>query len=318
MAPDKKTLVDETPKAADFLAEVITVKLSSLFVDHRYQRGVKKASVKRLVNGWTWKRYLPIIIAPRGGSGVDRYAIIDGQQRFMAAQEIGIEELPAIMIVASSLEQEAELFVGANTSAPVGAGDKFRAEFLRKDPRCIEIDATVRSCGFLLNCLQDGYKKDPFGIDAVSAIEYIHSMGYLYKTLDVIQQAFGSAPVKDMTTAPLLSGVYLSLRHLERFEVPREDLIKSLTKIEVKELMDMGHDRYKSMVTSRSIAGGIAAVIVEQFNYRKRADQTVPAYDRAAARALTALTERDHSLGGKAAAASMKRKGGRFFAKKDD
>lgn len=316
MAPKTRDL-GETPKASDFLAEVINVKVSSLFVDHRYQRGVKKASVKRLVDGWTWKRYLPIIISPRGGSGVDRYAIIDGQQRFMAAQEIGIEELPAIMIVAASLELEAELFVGANTGSPVGAGDRFRAEFLRKDERCIEINATVNGCGFMLNCLREEQTKDPFAIDAVSAIESIYDMGYLYKTLDVIQKAFGGAPVKDMTTAPFLMGVYLSLRHLERFEVAREDLIKALGRVEVKELLDMGHDRYRSMVTSRSIAGGIAAVIVEQYNYRKRAELTVPAYDRAAARSLMSLSERDHRAGGLASAARRRTAGGKFSKKED-
>lgn len=324
MAPTKRDL-GQVPEATDFLAEVITVNVAALFVDHRYQRGVKKSSVKNLVDNWTWKRYLPIIVSPRGGSGIDRYAVIDGQQRLMAAQEIGIEKLPAIMLVAASLDDEAELFVGANTGASVGAGDRFRAEFLRKDPTCIEIEATVRGCGFTLGCLKAGNygtsKRDVFAIDAVGTIENIHHTGYLYKTLDVIAKAFGGAPVKDMVTGPFLQGVYLSIRHLERFEIPREDLIKSLERTEVKELLDMGHDRYKSMVSSRSISGGIAAVIVENFNYRKRADQTVPAYDRSAARAIIAeagarasrnQSPEQKARGGRAAAARASRTSGRF------
>lgn len=308
------TLLEPAPKASEFLAEVITVKVASLFVDHRYQRGVKKGSVRRLVEGWTWRKYFPILVAPRGGQGIDRYAIIDGQQRWMAAQELGIESLPAILIVASSLEDEAELFVGANTSAPVGAGDRFRAEYLRQVPRFVEIAATVAGCGFILNCILDEKKTDPFAIDAVAAIESIYDTGYLFKTLEVVQKAFGGSPVKDMTTAQFLQGVYLSIRHLERFEVPREDLIKSLIRTDVKELMDKGHDRYRSMVSSRSIAGGIAAVVVEQFNYRKRADATVPAYDRSAARALMGMGA-DHVKGGRAAAARAKRVNGRFVKK---
>src|SRR4029450_12764293 len=93
------------PTSADYLAEVITVQVANLFVDHRYQRGVKKSSVRQLVENWNWKRFLPIIVAHRGGSG-DRFAVIDGQQRFMAAQELGITSLPAILIVTRDLESE--------------------------------------------------------------------------------------------------------------------------------------------------------------------------------------------------------------------
>lgn len=318
-----KVDLSDMPKAADYLAEIIVVKVGSLFVDHRYQRGVKKSSVRNLVENWTWKRYLPVIVAPRGGSGNDRYAIIDGQQRFMAAQELGIEELPAIMLVAASLEEEAELFVGANTGASVGAGDRFKAEYLRKEPRYITIAAAVEASGFTLGCLKEStggapHYRDPYSIDAVGTIENIFDMGYLNKTLDVISESFGNAPVKDMVTGPFLQGVYLALRHLSRFEIPAEELVKSLSRTDVKELLDMGHDRYKSMVSSRSISGGIAAVIVEQFNFRKRADQVVPAYDRSAARALIAeagnraISRTTRVRGGTTAAANNPRRSGRF------
>lgn len=333
---------EKLEEAPNYLAEIISVNVRDLFVDHRYQRGVKKSSVRNLVNNWTWKQYIPIIVSPRGGSGVSRYAIIDGQQRFMAAQEIGIEKLPAIMLVAASLDDEAELFVGANTGASVGAGDRFKAQFLRKEPRSIAIAAVVEASGFSLGCLRgaqggnSNYKGDPFTIEAVGTIENLYDMGYLTKTLDTISESFGDAPVKDMVTGPFLHGVYLALRHLARFEVPREELVKSMQRTDVKELLNMGHDRYKSMVSSRSISGGIAAVIVEQFNYRKRADQVVPAYDRSAARALIASagaksqvergtlfdvrkasSPESRSKGGRASSARNPRTVGRFARKEE-
>lgn len=311
------TVLPPPPKASDYLAEVITVQVAALFVDHRYQRGIKKSSVKNLVEHWTWKRYLPIIVSPRGGQGIDRYAVIDGQQRHAAAIELGIPELPAIMLVAASLEDEAELFVGANTGAPVGAGDRFRAEYLRREPRYVAIYNDVIEAGFQLTCVEKGHgqgTKDPFAIEAVHTTEMLYNRGSLGRVLRFIATTWGGVPVKDMVTSPFLEGVHLALKHLDRFGVDEAKLGKSLESTPVKELLDMGHDRYKSMVTSRSIPGGIAAVIVERYNYRKRADLTVPAYDRAAARAMNPPrhTTANSQAGGRAASAVNPREGGRF------
>lgn len=282
---------DKAPSSDDYLAEVITVQVKDLFVDHRYQRGVKKSSVSNLIANWNWRRFLPIIVAPRGGSA-NRFAVIDGQQRYMAAQELGITSLPAILIVARDIETEAEMFVGANTGASVGAGDRFKAEYLRHEPRSLEIAGIVLDAGFGLACLSDvpEHKKVPdvFTISAVSALIRIWERGYLPRVLKLVADSFGAQPTKDMTTGNVLEGFYLALRHLDRFEVEDEAVAHSLHAMDLRKLMEMGYERYKSMVTSRSIPGGIAAVIVEAYNHRKRPDQVVPPYDRSAARAMVA------------------------------
>lgn len=280
------------PSSDDYLAEVISVKVADCFVDHRYQRSVKKSSVTQLIKNWSWRRYFPIIVAHRGGQG-DRYAIIDGQQRFMAAQELNIDKLPAILVVCRDLETEAEMFVGVNTGAAVGAGDRFKADFLRGTERAKTIAAVVNQAGFFLSPLRDVEgKKGPaeFTISAIGSLERVYDQGYLYRVLKVIGDSFGSSPARDMTSGNFLEGVYLAMRHLDRFETGDEALIKALSGTTVAELLDRGYERYKSMVTSRSIPGGIAAVVIERFNYRKKASDTVPPYDRSAVRAMRAET----------------------------
>lgn len=275
-----------------FLAEIITAPVSQLFVDHRYQRGVKKSSVKNLVENWNWNRYIPVIVTHRGGSGQpDRFAIIDGQQRFMAAQELGIANLPAILIVGRTLEDEAERFVGANTGAPVGTGDRFKAEYLRKEPRYVAIAEAVRAEGYDLQCIRDSGPKEvpaPFVIAATYAVETLDKQGVLRRVLRLIARAWGEDPHKDMVTSPFLMGLSLAMRHMDRFEVGDDAMVAGFRQRGVTELLNMGHERFKSMVTSRSVPGGIAAVLIETFNYRKRADQVVPPYDRSAARAMIA------------------------------
>ena len=51
-------VVDQhVPTENDYLVSIITVPVSSLFVDHRYQRAVSKTRVKYLVENWSWRRY---------------------------------------------------------------------------------------------------------------------------------------------------------------------------------------------------------------------------------------------------------------------
>lgn len=273
------------PPEDEFLADVINCPVAQLFVDHRYQRGVKKSSVKNLVENWSWKRYIPIIVVHRREG--DRFAVVDGQQRTLAATELGIPWLPAVLIVARNLEDEAERFVGANTGVSVGAGDRFRAEYLRREARYVNIADEVKIAGFQLGCLTEDHSVlvSPYTIDAVHAIEQVYNQGMLVATLTAIAQIWGHAPDRDMVQGAFIQGVYLTLKHLARFGVTQQELVGSVKGMSVREVMDRGYERYKSMVTSRSLPGGIAAVLVERFNYRKRADQTVPPYDRSGARA---------------------------------
>lgn len=273
------------PPEDQFLVDMIKAPTAQLFIDHRYQRGVRKSRVRDLVEHWSWKRYIPIIVVHRKEG--DRYAVVDGQQRLMAAQELGIPYLPAVLIVARDVEDEAERFVGANSASPVGAGERFRAEYLRYDPRCLAIVEQVKACGFRLNCIlpERTSSADAYTIDAVAAVERLYDQGYLVRVLRTVGQIWGAQPHRDMTQGPFLSGVYLCLKHLDRFEVSQEDLVLSLYGQSVQQVVDQGYERYKSMVTSRSISGGIAAVLVDRYNYRKHANKAVPPYDRSGARA---------------------------------
>lgn len=282
--------VEYPPRPDDFLVDVITVNVASLFVDHRYQRGMKRGRVRHLVEHWNWGRYFPIIVVHRGGGNIDRYAVIDGGQRFLAAQELGIKELPAILVVCRSLEAEAELFIGANTTAPVGAGDRFRARIIIGDEEALAIRKTVENYGFVLTCLKSDQEAgigEYFSIDAVYTIEALHRQHTLGSVLRTIADIWGSRPSKGMTTAPFMMAMHLTLKHMARFGLKSDDLIRRLQDLEVAELMAKGADRYKSMVVSRSLAGGIASVIVDQYNYRNK--KPIPPYDRSAARALTGM-----------------------------
>lgn len=270
-----------TPTPDDYLVEVISVKTADLFVDHQYQRMISPGRVKYLVNNWNWRRYFPIIVGHRR----DRYAVIDGQQRFNAAVELGIEKLPAILVVSQSLEDEAELFLGANTAKPVGAGDRFRARLVIKDPKALQILELVRAEGFDLSCARDEtHSRDPFWIDAVYAIERIIDVApndrgweYLRRTLAAIRDAWGDRAHADLTSAAMLSGMYQALRHMDRFDIPQHAFVEAIRETDPKEVTEKSYQRYQSMVGNKSIPAAVASVLVEVFNAKKRRDK-IPAY----------------------------------------
>jgi hypothetical protein len=270
---------------------IMMVPIEKLFMDRRYQRGLIKTQVKRLVNGWDWDKYHPISIAHR----VDgRYAVIAGQQRTTAALELGIPVLPAILRLSQDVHQEAKQFVGSGATATISPSDKFKARLMANEQKAFDIWQLVEKCGFTLRCMRvedgTGAWVDPFAIDAVGSIESIFDTGYLDKTLTFIHAVWGSTPTTEMTSGNILRGTYLAIRHLEFYGIEFDEFKKKIHDIGIgpKEIVDRGLDRYRSMTRNKVIAAGIAAVMIDNFNYRRR--EQVPDFTMHSIKAQTAIT----------------------------
>jgi hypothetical protein len=87
-----------------------------MVIDDRYQRPLDQASraaIQRIADGFDWMQFSAVLVAPIAGG---RYAVIDGQHRVHAAALVGLETVPA-MVVLADLAQQARAFVGVNTTA---------------------------------------------------------------------------------------------------------------------------------------------------------------------------------------------------------
>lgn len=266
--------------------QLIMAPVSKLFIDRRYQRGLVRSQVKRLVNEWDWDKYHPISIAHRADG---RYAVIAGQQRTEAALELGIETLPAVLRVAQDIHTEAKQYLGSGNVATIQASDKFKARLVANEQKAFDIWNVVETCGFTLRAMQEGERgaySDPFAIEAVAALEQIFDAGYLAKTLAVIHATWGGNPTKEMVHGSMLVGMYMAIRHLERHEVSYEELPAKLNKFSPKELMDKGVERYRSLVAfAKGIHTGVAAVVIDTFNLRRK--EPVPPFSWIEHRAAT-------------------------------
>ncbi len=266
--------VPSIPQAGDYKYELIRVPVAELFVDHTCQRRVYKSRVSMLVKGWDWTQYSPIMIAARRG----RYAVIDGQQRLMAAQELGIESLPAVLRLGADHQDEAKAFIGVNNAVPGGAGEKFRAKLVVKDPEAVDILTRVRNMGFDLTCaLEEGQPRTVFCIDAVYALQQVYKSDMLISVLGAIMHAWGHIPHRDMISSEALPGMMLALRHARRREVSAQQFADRLKEnITPSEARDRTADRFKSMNAGRSQAVAYAAILIEAYNFRLKGKALPP------------------------------------------
>jgi hypothetical protein len=288
--------------------QLLMIPTGDLFVDRRYQRGLVKTQVRRLVEGWDWDKYHPIIVSHRADG---RYAILAGQQRTTAAIELGIPALPSILQKQTDIRQEAKSYLGSGQIANIQAGDRFKARLIANEQKAFDIWNEINAAGFTLQCMkeEEGTSfSDPFSISAVYSAETVFDVGYLGRVLNIIMKAWGDRPTKDMVQSNMIRGVYLALRHIEQYEISDEEVAKRFTSQEVKGVLDKGADRYRSMVVGRSMDAGVAAVLVDTFNYRRR--EQIPEFSKKASQALRA------SAGGKASAAGSSRLSGGKFSKR--
>jgi hypothetical protein len=287
--------------------QLLMVPTGQLFADRRYQRGLVKNQVRKLVDNWDWEKYHPIIVSHRADG---RYALLAGQQRTTAAIELGIPSLPAILQKQTDIRQEAKSYLGSGEIANIQAGDRFKARLIANEQKAFDIWNIVNQAGFTLHCMKEEEgttHSDPFSISAVYSIETVFDVGYLGRALDIIMKAWGDRPTKDMVQSNMIRGVYMALRHIEQYEVSDDEIAKRFTSQEVKSVLDKGADRYRSMVVGRSMDAGVAAVLVDTFNYRRR--EQIPEFSKKAAASLRgrnaakAVSTESRSKAGKASAA---------------
>jgi hypothetical protein len=86
--------------------------VSLLDVDALYQRPEDEKRVAKIAEGFRWDRFGALVVAPKEGG---RFSIIDGQHRARAAQlHPSVTVVPAVIITADGVAEEAASFVGIN------------------------------------------------------------------------------------------------------------------------------------------------------------------------------------------------------------
>jgi hypothetical protein len=122
------------------------IHFSKLFVDFGYQRQVVKARVEKMAKNFDLKGMGALIVSKRDDG---RYAIIDGQHRFLAGVKAGVEYFVCQVFLDQSYKDEAKIFTLTNCErGPMKSPQQFKAMIESGDEDSIQIVSIVESYGF--------------------------------------------------------------------------------------------------------------------------------------------------------------------------
>lgn len=129
---------------------LLWVDVANLLIDTRYQRQITpkgRAAIQRIADGWSWKAYQPILVAPSEGGKI---AVVDGQHRAHAAAVAGIGQLPAMLVPMTPSEQAAA-FTAVNTAQiKLNKAALYKAQLVAGDPLAIAAGEAVRAADCVL------------------------------------------------------------------------------------------------------------------------------------------------------------------------
>ena len=116
-----------------------------------YNRGIRRAHVNEIKNGFRDDMVQPAIVSFRDG----RYYIVDHQHQSQAIFELNKcdPNTPILCKVLTGLtyEQEADLYYRLNTgSKPLNFNDKMVGRIEAKDPEALAFRDVVESCGYVI------------------------------------------------------------------------------------------------------------------------------------------------------------------------
>lgn len=193
------------PKSVQFPYEWGIVPFDQMFIDQEYQRPLT-TFVKRIERLFDPVLFQTLAISDRGTKHRPRrYAIIDGQTRWVAATRLGVIEGPCIVFRNLTPEDEADIFARLQTNRRgMVSWHRFRADLRAKKPEALAIKRIAEAGGFTLG---DGVGE----LKAVAALESVFRIDEftLERTLADLKQAWPD----EVPEAAHIRGLHFFFRH---------------------------------------------------------------------------------------------------------
>ncbi|MBJ8342813.1 hypothetical protein JGU71_28375 [Antrihabitans sp. YC3-6] len=193
---------DSAPGKATFIT---ALPVTSMFVDHSYQRDCDLKRARHMAEVWDPQLVGVLDVADRGEHHAPRYSVINGQHRWMAAKLLNKKLHLAVNVhTGLSVAEEAKLFdeIDRNTKA-LTTWDRWYARRAAGDPTVREIERIVADCG--LEITQNPGDKH---VQCCTTLERIWTRAdaeVLAKTLTLILDVWSGLP--DSMNAAVIEGV---------------------------------------------------------------------------------------------------------------
>lgn len=113
------------------------IPVTEMFVDTTYQRTVQ-SKVNKISKNWDSNKCAILQVSYR--FNVDKYAIIDGQNRWEAAKKAGVTHLLCQIYENLTIKEEAKIFAEQNDNVTrISSADKFKSLLVMDDKVCLQI-----------------------------------------------------------------------------------------------------------------------------------------------------------------------------------
>ena len=167
------------------------VSVNEMFVDGTYQRTVQKKAHK-IANEWEDNKCDILQISYR--VDLDKYAIIDGQNRWSAACKIGVTHLLCQIFEGLTIEEEARMFAEQNDNVTkISAADKFKSMVVMGDEVCLQIKQLCDEFGISIRRTQGDslhkIRKNLNGITGSQRIVKAHGIDCLRWIFEIISES---------------------------------------------------------------------------------------------------------------------------------
>ncbi len=191
------------------------VPATELHINQSYQRNVStkrgQAVIKDIVAHFQWPLFQPITITQRDEAG---YWVIDGQHRMIAAQQIGIREIPAVLLDNLTSAQQALAFAGINGKrVSVNAYAIHHAMVAAEDPLSARLAAICEKTGVSIprypKMATVSKPNETMAIAALKTAMRVHGDDALIWALRLLRDVYPDEPGMITATAVrLLSAFY--------------------------------------------------------------------------------------------------------------
>ncbi len=257
-----------TAAAADPDVYVTAINTSEVFVDTTYQRPCDPARARAMARDWNPRLAGIIEVSDRGPASLPRYAIIDGQHRWAAAQLL--DQPPTLVAnvhTGLTVADEAKLFDQLNRARKkVNVFEHYKARLAAGDWIIGRIQAVLDKRGLIVDpAPKDGH------IGCVGTLEKVADIddALLDETLELIIDIWGKR--RDALDAPIIHGLALILHSL-RDDIDLERLVDALLDVMPRHLKTLA-------VALRDVQSGTlpvltALVIMERYN--KKPGRKIP------------------------------------------
>jgi hypothetical protein len=201
------------------------VPFDEMFVDADYQRPLT-AFVGRIERRFDPLLFQALMISDRGPSHKPkRYAVIDGQTRWVAGTRIGVQRGPAQVFTGLTPSDEASIFWRTQKERRgMTSWHRFRAQLGSGDPTSKAIFELAKEAGYTLG-------DKPGQLKAVAALEYAYKRSdfVLERTLADLREAWP----KEMPTSAHIRGLHFFFMHFpldakRKQDINDERLVKRL------------------------------------------------------------------------------------------